>query len=375
MSSNYGLSFTQTQFPYFSWTGITTDSSGQLVAATSCCSGTIYVSSDYGSTYTTTTAPSNQWEALASSSSFSILGAASVQSSIFTSFEYNPTSQPSGQPSSRPSRQPSQAPTSQPSNQPSLVPTSNLKPTTAPSTAYITVPSLQPTSQLSNDLMSNPFSSQTWSTATAKIRIHQYYLIYSIYFFTLYCVLYLARKLKVFKNISDQLHQSANSSKIFEEFRTCEYFENGPLYLKECQTQRHNSFSDLVDANRIEDNDELIHIHYYIMEKYSYLGCQVTWTYSWFDSGSVEDFVLYLFNHHRYLKGFCSIDTLPLTIRSKRAVFILNVSFLFITATLINDVLLFKCGLDDSQVSPLLSWITYCLGNPYHNLLFFYKIY
>lgn len=78
VSSNYGQTFAQTSLQNASWTGITTDSTGQLLAATSCCgSGLVYISSDYGQFYTTT-APLSSWLTIASSSSFSMIVAAGV---------------------------------------------------------------------------------------------------------------------------------------------------------------------------------------------------------------------------------------------------------------------------------------------------------
>ena len=242
---------------------------------------------------------------------------------------------------------PTSIPSSLPSSQPS---------TTVPSSQ----PSISSTSQLSA-LQSNPFSQQTWTATTVRKRVRHYCGAYAVYFILLYLILWLAKYFKIFESISNQLHQSANQSKIFEEFKTCEHFENGPSYLVECKNQRDSLVVDAVvpqDVNRIADSDEFIQIHNYIMKKHTYYGCQVVWSKSWFDSGQLEDFMIYLFNHHRYLKCFCSVDTLPFTVRSKRAALILYISIFFIVSTLLEDVLTFQFGINNSHLISLFAWLS-----------------
>jgi len=63
-----GSSWSQTFVTDASWTAVTSDSSGQYLAAVSSYNG-IYTSSTGGSSWTKTTAPAAQWSAIASDSS------------------------------------------------------------------------------------------------------------------------------------------------------------------------------------------------------------------------------------------------------------------------------------------------------------------
>ena len=189
-------------------------------------------------------------------------------------------------------------------------------------------------------------------------RVRHYFAAYALYFILLYVILWIAKCLEIFKRTSNQLYQSANQSKVLEEFKTCEHFESGPSYLMELNNQRDSLVVPNQSTNRIEDPDELTQIHNYIMKKHTYYGCQVVWSNCWFDSGLLEDFMIYLFNHHHYLKCFCSVDTLPLTVRSKRAAFVLYISVFFIVSTLLEDVLVFHLGHSNSHLISLFAWLS-----------------
>lgn len=230
-------------------------------------------------------------------------------------------------------------------------------------------PTISPTPVTSNSLLtSSPFSRQTWSFASIKLRIQYYYLTYAIYFILFYIILLLAKYIPPFQSISDQLYECVKTSDVFDKLKTLQYDDNKPICLKEYITQRDSSFI-INKCNRIDDdNINDFKVYGYIINTNSFFNCKQIWTYTWFESGSIEDYIFFIFNHHRYLKCFCSINIPPLTLRSKRAILILNTSILFIIITIINDVLIFHLGFTSSNTVTIFFWITYHLGNEIFSL-------
>lgn len=112
-SSSYGKYWESTQAPLSNWTSITSDSSGQFLAAAS-TSG-IYISTSNVTKWSITTAPQAEWSAVASSSDGSLLVATVYGGGIYISYSSSPTSQPTSQPTLQPTVQPTSRPTSSPS--------------------------------------------------------------------------------------------------------------------------------------------------------------------------------------------------------------------------------------------------------------------
>eukprot|EP01041_Mallomonas_annulata_P002535 gene2535-4943_t len=130
LSSDYGVSWSQSNAPVAAWHSITSSGTGEYLAA-AVYGGGIYVSSDFGSNWAQTDAISANWYSITSSVSGLLISGVVDGGDIYTlsvSFTTYPTRSPTAAPSRRPSSRPSAIPT----RSPSLSPTISIIPTLTP---------------------------------------------------------------------------------------------------------------------------------------------------------------------------------------------------------------------------------------------------
>ena len=104
-------------------------------------------------------------------------------------------------------------------------------------------------------------------------------------------------------------------------------------------------------TNRVIDTDSECNtdFHNYILDQHAYYRCKQIFISKVAKSikppGLLEDFILYLLNHHKLLKCFCSFDFVPLTYTSKRMIFIGDQTILFLMGIILHGILVFNANL------------------------------
>ena len=307
--------------------GIASDSTGQfLTAVAQPTGGGIYTSTDYGTTWSQVSLLDINWDAVASSSSGSVVVALVNGGGIYTSLVLTPQPSPS--------------------------------------------PTFSPTTPLQAD----PFSLSTWSSpANVRVRVHHYIYTYATYFLVLFFIFLGLDKLRAVKNLSDQIYLSSFESKVYIDFYNRSVFDDdGPLLLNkylssysqkspddsniEIDATTTTRISDIGLASITTDKAQFIDYHKFILSKHAYFGSKGVLypdgvkIFGFMNKpGWIEDLLVYTWNNHAYFQCFASIDYYPVSLQSKRLIFLSNYAILFFCFVVINDILIFRLNFQNSE--------------------------